>query len=169
MEADWEEAIEFVLKMEGGAVAEHDPKDPGGTTKFGISQRAYPNLDIENLTLDQVKEIYKKDYWQLCCCDQLPRAYALCVFDTAVNQGPGRAIRLLQIVLNVDVDGAIGSKTISAAFSSTPRQVMRYLALRIDRYIQTIVSNVSLQTYSLNWTFRVLSLYELIMTKKDPA
>jgi lysozyme family protein len=48
-------AVEFVLRHEGGLV--HNPHDPGGTTNFGISQRAYPEVDIGNLTRDEAKEI----------------------------------------------------------------------------------------------------------------
>ena len=53
--------IENVIKHEGGYV--NDPSDPGGETKYGISKKAYPKVDIKNLTLDDAIEIYKDDYW----------------------------------------------------------------------------------------------------------
>jgi len=52
----FEVALNFVLKWEGGYV--NDPRDSGGETKFGISKKAYPNLDIKNLTQQQAGEIY---------------------------------------------------------------------------------------------------------------
>ena len=55
------DCIAHVLAAEGGLV--NDPKDPGGVTKFGISQRSYPALDIRALTLDDAKTIYQRDYW----------------------------------------------------------------------------------------------------------
>ena len=55
-------AILHILNFEGG-LSNHT-NDRGGTTKFGISKKSYPNLDISNLTLEQAKDIYKRDYWQ---------------------------------------------------------------------------------------------------------
>ena len=57
---DFREAIEVILKHEGGYV--NDPVDPGGETNMGISKRAYPDLDIKGLTKQSVREIYYKDY-----------------------------------------------------------------------------------------------------------
>ena len=57
----FDDIIEVVLEHEGGYV--HDPKDLGGETNFGIAKRFYPDVDIKNLTKEQAKQIYKKDYW----------------------------------------------------------------------------------------------------------
>lgn len=57
----FDKCVEFVLASEGGYV--NDKYDAGGETKFGISKRAYPDLDIINLTIEQAKDIYYKDYW----------------------------------------------------------------------------------------------------------
>ena len=40
--------IEVVLQHEGGYV--NDPNDLGGETKYGITKRFYPDVDIKNLT-----------------------------------------------------------------------------------------------------------------------
>ena len=82
-------AFDFLIGAEGGYV-DH-PADPGGATKYGISQRAYPNEDIANLTLDRAKELYRRDYWQAIGADTLPPELALVAFDAAVNNGVGRA------------------------------------------------------------------------------
>ena len=87
-------AFEIVVGIEGGYV--NDPNDAGGETKYGISKRAYPNVDIKQLTLDEAKAIYLRDYWTHCACDTMPWERALCVFDCAVNQGAGAA-RSLQV------------------------------------------------------------------------
>ena len=81
----FEDALKFVLKWEGGY--SNDPNDPGGETKFGISKRSYPNLDIKNLTLKQAKEIYFQNYWLKAGCDKLTSPLDIIVFDTAVNMG----------------------------------------------------------------------------------
>lgn len=161
MNEDWGTAIDFVLKQEGGYTL--DPNDPGGETNFGISHKAYPHVDIANLTIDQAKDIYLKDYWQACQCDQLPRPFAISVFDTAVNQGTGVAARLLQISLGVQVDGVIGSKTIAAAFKADPHKIKKFLAERLAAYSRLMAANTNLLVYAVNWSYRVISLTELVL------
>ena len=56
--ANFSKAIVKTLAKEGGAIFTDDPNDAGGATKYGISQRAYPNVDIRNLTEQQAREIY---------------------------------------------------------------------------------------------------------------
>lgn len=165
MNSDWEKAIAFVLKMEGDYTL--DPNDPGGETKYGISHKAYPSLDIKNLTIEQAKEIYQRDYWQACRCDELPSGFALCVFDTAVNQGVGKAKRILQMALEVDVDGIIGDKTISAAFKAKPSRVKKYLAIRLAEYARLMAHNNDLLVFAINWSYRVLSLAQLSLTAES--
>jgi lysozyme family protein len=57
----FERMIQDVLKHEGGYT--NHPNDSGGETKFGISKRKYPHLDIKSLSLDQAKKIYYYDYY----------------------------------------------------------------------------------------------------------
>lgn len=86
----FERAFDLVIGHEGGYV--NDPQDPGGETKFGISKRAYPMLDIKNLTIEQARELYLKDYWFAAGCDHVASdAMAMLMFDCAVNQGVTRA------------------------------------------------------------------------------
>jgi len=79
-------AFEIVVGVEGGYV--NDPKDPGGETKFGLSKRANPDLDIANLTVDSAKPIYSQRYWMKFGCSTMPWVEALLVFDCVVNGGP---------------------------------------------------------------------------------
>jgi len=80
---------------EGGYV--NDPRDPGGETKYGISKRAYPDEDIQNLSLERAKELYRRDYWDALGLDGSPWNIAYPLFDCAVNQGPGYAHTLASI------------------------------------------------------------------------
>ena len=109
----FEQAVAMVLRHEGGYV--NDPKDPGGETRFGISKRAYPDVDILRLTEDEAKAIYKRDYWDKLRTDEIPEPLAICLFDTAVNMGRDKAIRLLQRACGVAQDGVMGGNTIAAA------------------------------------------------------
>lgn len=108
----FDQCFDKVISHEGGYV--NNPKDPGGETKFGISKRAYPDIDIANLTLDRAKAIYLRDYWQRARCDELPPSIAYLVFDCAVNSGIGQSIRFLQRAVGVADDGVIGPMTIAA-------------------------------------------------------
>ena len=80
----FDEIIELTLEHEGGYV--HDPKDLGGETNFGIAKRFYPDVDIKNLTKDQAKDIYKRDYWDKNKVDDLPENLKHIFFDMCVNQ-----------------------------------------------------------------------------------
>jgi lysozyme family protein len=95
MTENFPRALQFVLKWEGSTYS-NDPADPGGETRWGISRRAYPDLDIANLTEPQAVAIYQRDYWTPAGCDDLPWPLDMIVMDTAVNMGTGRAKVLLQ-------------------------------------------------------------------------
>lgn len=71
---NFDEAFERTLGHEDGYV--DDPRDPGGETKWGISKRSYPHLDIKNLTQDQAKGIYRTDFWNRINADRLPDGVA---------------------------------------------------------------------------------------------
>lgn len=84
-----------LLNSEGGYV--NDPNDHGGETRFGISKRSFPSLDIKNLTRDKAKEIYYNNYYKRSGADKIadPRLAEL-HFDAAVNHGIGGANRLMK-------------------------------------------------------------------------
>lgn len=130
----FEVALDFVLAQEGGDV--NDPDDPGGHTRFGISQRAHPDEDIGALTRSRAAEIYRSDYWDACRSDDLPSPLRLLVFDAAVNQGPRAAIEMLQLAVGTIPDGIIGPKTLAAAKTKggLGESVLNMAAERAFRY-----------------------------------
>ena len=130
----FDRAVALVLKHEGGYV--NDPRDPGGETRYGISKRAYPDVDILRLTEDEAKAIYKRDYWDKLRTDEIPEQLAICLFDAAVNMGRERAIRLLQRACGVAQDGVMGGNTIAAANRLT-EPVVRFSAERVIAYTGT--------------------------------
>lgn len=101
----FEAAFQLVVGEEGGYV--NDPHDPGGETRYGISKRAYPNLDIANLTLQQAHDIYRRDYWDRLNLDALSWDKALLEFDAAVNQGPGYANTLQGDAVQIATERAL--------------------------------------------------------------
>lgn len=128
----FQEAVEFILKHEGGL--SDDAQDSGGLTKFGISQKSYPDLDIRSITREQAIAIYKKDYWDKCRCSELPHGIDLLVMDSAVNQGPTAAIRMLQKAVRVTADGVIGPTTIKVTTAAGRDGVIAYAGRRMYQY-----------------------------------
>lgn len=100
---EFQRCVEFVLTQEcrrkkDGTLDDgyvNDPNDPGGETKYGISKRAYPNLDIKNLTLSHALNLYYADYWYIAKSLSFP--LNVCVFDCAVNQGTKTAKNFLAV------------------------------------------------------------------------
>ena len=125
-------AVAIVLAEEGGYV--NDQQDPGGETKYGISKRQFPDVDIAALTQQQASALYERHYWDVCKCGELPWPLALFVFDSAVNQGCDAAKKMLQRALNVPQDGVLGSRTMDAARASRPWHAARFMAYRAMRY-----------------------------------
>lgn len=127
----FDQAFAKLIGHEGGYV--NDPKDPGGETKYGISKRAYPNLDIASLTVDAAKEIYRRDYWDRAGADRYDPAIGFQVFDAAVNSGIVQAVKFLQRAVGVTADGLAGPATV-AAVQALPASVVvaRFNAERLE-------------------------------------
>ncbi len=157
--ADFDKAIVKTLAHEGGAKFTDDPDDPGGATKYGISQRAYPNLDIRNLTEQQAREIYKRDYWDRVRGDDIEsQAIAENIFDTAVNMGVRTASRLAQLALGIEpADGIIGSQSLKVINDSDEALfIANYTLAKIARYAAICNRNRSQRKYLLGWINRAL-------------
>lgn len=149
--------IDRVLEHEGGYV--NDPTDAGGETKWGISKRAYPHLDIKNLSKSDAKEIYRKDYWNANHCDKLPEGLDYVHFDTAVNMGGRRAAKILQQASGVTVDGIIGRNTLAAAKNTTPAE---YLLHRLNFYCQIVRGRHSQARFIGGWANRTMDVLNTI-------
>jgi lysozyme family protein len=150
-------ALAHVMEWEGGYV--NDPNDPGGETKFGISKRAYPALDIANLRLDEAEDIYRRDYWDRIRGDELSPGLALAMFDCAVNQGLGTAVKLLQRALGVAADGIIGPVTLAAVRRDPEKAFVEFMAERMQRYAVT----GGVKSFSRGWFRRLSDTYRACM------
>jgi lysozyme family protein len=145
--ANFETAYQETMKSEGGYSNNHS--DKGGETWRGIARNMWPSWDgwklvdeialncggspaifLKALAMDEeldakVKSFYKVIFWDKLKLSLLPDQVADEIFDTAVNQGPGSAVRYFQQALNmlnynqahypdIEVDGAMGSNTLFA-------------------------------------------------------
>ncbi len=145
-----------IVGLEGGY--SDDPRDPGGKTKFGITeavarQHGYIGA-MQALPLDVAGEIYRADYWDACRCDQLPWPLSLYVFDAAVNQGAQTAVKMLQRALDTVQDGLIGSQTLALAAKSSSWHASRFMAIRALRYIGTR----GFDSYGPGWFTRLFEI-----------
>ena len=146
---------------EGGYV--NHPNDPGGETKYGISKKSYPDLDISSLTLDQALEIYKNDYWDKIRGDLLPYKIDTIIYDWAVNSGPYRAVKELQKYVGTTPDGVVGELTLFAIKSAVDKQGLFTVATNLidarRRFYERLVEkNPKFIVFRNGWMNRVASL-----------
>jgi lysozyme family protein len=126
----FDDCLACVLTHEGGYVAH--PADPGGHTNLGVTKDTWErwvgrsvSVDaIKALTVSDVTPVYREKYWDRAKCGLLPVGIDYCVFDTAVNSGPGRAVKFLQEVVGSTPDGVIGPLTLRAIHAMNPRDVI---------------------------------------------
>ena len=163
MSNKFSEALEVILHHEGGYV--NHPKDPGGETNLGVTKRVYEDFggtkDMKELTKEDVEPIYKKNYWDRVKGDDLPEGLDLCIFDFAVNAGPGRAAKFIQRLVNTTVDGGIGPNTLKCIND----HVEQYgVSTTIDQYQserQNYYESLStFETFGRGWTRRVNEVTE---------
>ena len=163
MSKKFSEALEVILHHEGGYV--NQPKDPGGETNLGVTKRVYEDFggekEMKDLTKEDVEPIYKKNYWDRVKGDDLPEGLDLCIFDFAVNAGPGRAAKFIQRLVKTTVDGGIGPNTLKCIND----HVEHYgVATTIDQYQserQNYYESLSnFETFGRGWTRRVNEVTE---------
>jgi len=155
----FKKAVNKTRNFEGGYI--NHPSDYGGETKYGISKKSYPNIDIKNLTIDEAELIYKKEYWDSIKLDSIiNQEIAEELFDTAVNMGCRRAISFLQRSLNalgitpeLIVDSIIGNKTINATNSyKYPKVLIKALnGFQISYYILRVESDPTQKVFFRGW------------------
>ena len=126
MAALFSKVIPDLLEIEGVKYT-NNPQDRGGETKFGISKKQYPHLDIRNLTEALAVAIYEKDYWLRYRLNEIKdQKLANQIFFLIINMDPLNAIEIVQKAVNASmdyyaverpklkVDGVLGSITIKA-------------------------------------------------------
>ncbi len=142
--ANFDIAVAKTLIKEGGSKLTIDKDDHGGATRYGISSAAYPNVDIRNLTEQQARDIYKRDYWDKICGDEITdQKMAESIFDTAVNIGVTAVVKMVQRIICADsIDGIFGSKTLLAVnLFIMPEPFIYKLAIQKVNYYSMIVHN----------------------------
>lgn len=155
----FDKAFKFLMDNEGGYA--NNKNDLGGETKYGISKRSYPNVDIKNLTLDVAKLIYKRDFWDIAFFDKFAKEkLAIKVFDIGVNTGIRTVIKLLQnsiVALGgaIKVDGIIGQETLKYISLMDEEKLLSCFENNvISHYASLIRKNPKLKIFENNWMMR---------------
>ncbi|GHT91989.1 hypothetical protein FACS1894122_05210 [Alphaproteobacteria bacterium] len=155
-------AFEYLMYHEGGY--SNNQADAGGETKFGISKRSYPHLDIKKLTQDQARQIYFVDFWLKGKYESIDDEHiALKVFDLAVNVGIPQANKLIQRALrstgvSVTEDGIVGPVTLKAINNADSTDLLTALKSEAAGYYRLIANiNPSQQRFITGWLNRAYS------------
>lgn len=169
---DFPTAFKFVIGEEGGYTA--DPNDRGNWTggavgkgellgtKYGIAASTYGEhfanvgKKIKDLTLDDAKAIYRRDWWDKMRCDELPDKWRLPLFSAAINCGMGVAVKWMQECVGAKADGVIGPKTIREAHACNIQWSLNGFYERwLARYNKIVARDPSQKRFLNGWRNRV--------------
>jgi len=155
-------ALGKLIQAERGFVEDH-----AGRTLFGITERDHPDLwEAGPPTLEDAADRYYAEYWLGAGCDRIHHpAVAHELFNTAVLEGPSRAIEHLQEAVNtlspdregITVDGQMGPQTAGAANSfRNARALVGYQnAHQAERIIDLVRGNPNkFLRYAAGWARR---------------
>lgn len=158
MKTNLENCIKLTFGSEGGYV--NHPRDPGGPTKYGITQSTLANYrkthvtaeDVKALGLSEAAAILDMQYWRKVWGDNLPKGIDYVLFDFAVNSGPAQAVKKAQELLNMDRDGIMGAFTFNALSATDPEIFIRdYQSARL-KYLKGLKI---WSTFGNGWSTRV--------------
>lgn len=156
---NFDTAFALLLGHEGD-FSDH-PLDPGGKTRFGITEAVAREAgytgNMRELPVELAKRIYLERYWRPIRADDLPPGIRYVMFDAAVNSGPAQATLWLQRSLAVQADGIIGPKTLAAAYAH-PAETLRLGILAQRLRFMTGLANWP--AFSRGWARRIADLME---------
>lgn len=181
--SSFDEAIDYVLKSEGGLEEDQDGRDPAGISKYGISLRLLKSLSadslrkygiagtpqtinadtIRDLTLEQAKSVYKGEFWARAPFGAIINQDSCnYIFDMAINQGIAPAIKCAQracwAVQGIkDVtpdDGVMGEDTIDLINRNSVYLLPAMRSERAGDYRMIIVMNPKEKEFLNGWLSR---------------
>ena len=158
MNRNWDKCFDLVIVNEGGYV--DNPADPGGATNWGCTKAVWEQYighevskeDIRNLTKEDVKPLYKRNYWDAIHGDALPSGLDYCLFDCAINSGVGRAAKFIQEIVGVFADGAIGNNTVTAINQMNTVTMINELSDKRQAFLESLKT---FPVFGKGWTKRV--------------
>ena len=166
MLSNWDKSFDMVIAHEGGFT--NDERDPGnklpdgrkGSTMLGCTQANWEKYighqvtqdDMKALKKDDVKPLYKRDYWDAVKGDSLPAGVDYACFDFAINAGPSAARKMIQKALGVTADGAIGPATMKAIQEADALDLLEKFSHSKEAFYKSLPT---FGTYGKGWLKRV--------------
>jgi len=165
MNSNFDACLKNLLIHEGGYV--NHPSDPGGMTNLGVTARVWEEWvghpvdekQMRSLTPEMVAPLYRKKYWDAGRADELVSGVDYCVFDVAVNSGPGRAIKFLQSCVGATPDGGFGSITL-ALVKKAEQDPARLIELYCAKRLEFLQSLKTFEVFGKGWSRRVAEVKE---------
>lgn len=162
----FERAFALTNGEEGGY--SNNPKDRGGITYKGVTQRTFSawlsannqeDRDVITMTDAEHRSLAYVLFWKRCSCDDLPERSGCMHYDTATNSGPANAVRMLQQALGVVVDGVYGPITRNAVLAANDLDLLAaYFAVRKAFYERIVESTPSQAVFLNGWMNRLRDL-----------
>jgi lysozyme family protein len=161
-------ALEFllsrVIEREGGIAYLNDSAG-SGPTRWGQTEAwlATHRLPVPMNAFDALKNyVLWAQRTRLSDIATANDALSNFVLDFAVHSGERHAIRTLQKVLNVTIDGTIGPETLKALYNSNRRTIaIRFHAHR-ERLIGALLAKPANTRFAKGWLNRLADLTELL-------
>lgn len=158
----FDNAFNLLMELEGGFT--DNPSDPGKATKWGISQRSHPEVDIVNLTEEGAKAIYKRDYWPRWMDSVSDWGVAAELFEQLVNMRPKTAVKVWQRALSylgadIAVDGQFGPVTLRNINGYSRRMRIPLLkalnGVQFMHFLKLVESGERFDNFARGWLRRV--------------
>jgi len=171
--AAFEPAFEKMITNEGGYKLINVSGDTGGQTFAGIARNFHGDWkgwsfidanDLSNPKLkENVKSFYKTKFWNAVKGDQIvSQKIAESIFDFAVNAGVTTSAKLAQGIVGADIDGKIGTQSLTKLNSYDQEKfVLKFALAKISRYAQICNNNKTQSKFLLGWLNRSLHDLEL--------
>jgi lysozyme family protein len=155
---NWNKSFDLVIVNEGGYV--DNKLDPGGATNWGCTQAVWEGYighkvsvdDMKALTKEDVKPLYKKRYWDAIHGDAIPSGLDYCIFDCAINSGVNRSAKIIQEIVGVFADGAIGNNTVSAITQLNPVTAINEFCDKRQAFLESLKT---FPVFGKGWSKRV--------------
>lgn len=145
-------AFTALMGNEGGY--SNNPRDPGGETMWGVTERVarrhgYTGAMID-LPQDTARAIARAEYWTPLQCDQFAPAIAFQLFDAAYNGG--HPAKWLQQAAGATQDGIIGAQTIAAVRACDPLLIVQRMTAYRLLYMTELIN---WPTFGRGWARRI--------------
>lgn len=158
----FDNAFDILMEIEGGLV-DH-PNDPGRLTNYGISKRSHPDIDIENLTKEGAKAIYKEEYWPWYMDSVTDWGVVSEMFEQLVNMRPSTAVKVWQRALNylgaeIEVDGQFGPVTLRSINEYSRRMRVSLIkalnGVQFVHFLKLVEGGERFDTFARGWLRRI--------------